>query len=70
MRNTITVRIDDELAVWLKETAKRTGTSQGQIVRELLENARAARPSQPFMRLAGSVDGPRKLSVRKGFSRS
>jgi hypothetical protein len=35
-----------------------------------LERARAAGSGRPFMRLAGSVRGPKDLSTRKGFSPS
>lgn len=44
--------------------------SQGKIVRDQPDRARAGGPRQSFMRLAGSVRGPRALSSRKGFSRS
>jgi predicted transcriptional regulator len=70
MSNTITVRLDPELARWLEQTAAKTGVSQGKIVREQLEKARAKSKTPSFMRLAGSVRGPRNLSSRKGFSRS
>jgi predicted transcriptional regulator len=70
MSHTITVRLDSDLAEWLQKTAGRTGVPQGRIIREQLEKARTNRPSQLFMRLAGSVRGPRDLSARKGFSRS
>ena len=70
MSQTITVRLNKELAEWLEETASKTGLSQGQIVRQQLERAKTAKPNQPFMRLAGSIRGlPRDLSKRKGFSR-
>lgn len=70
MGHTITIRLDAELAAWLQEHAKKTGQSQGQIVRAQLEKARAASPEKPWMRLAGSVRGmPRDLSKRKGYSR-
>jgi hypothetical protein len=68
MGHTLTVRLDKALAEWLEEEAKRTGLSQGRIVREQLERARLGAGRQPFMRLAGSVKGPRELSRRKGFS--
>lgn len=69
--HTITVRLDRELAAWLEETARRTGVSQGQIVREQLAKAKAARANRSFMRLAGGIRGlPRDLSQRKGYSRS
>lgn len=70
MSHTITIRLTKELAVWLEDTAKRTGVSQGQIVRDQLEKAKAGDDSRPFMRLAGSVTGPKDLSSRKGFSKS
>jgi len=69
MGHTITVRLSKELAAWLEEVAARTGVSQGKIVRDQLDRARAAGPRKSFMRLAGSVRGPRDLSSRKGFSR-
>ena len=61
---------DTTLAGWLEDTAKRTGVSQGQIIREQLEKAKSGSPSLSFMHLAGRVRGTRNLSQRKGFSRS
>jgi len=70
MGHTITIRLGKEISAWLEQTARRAGVSQGQIVREQLEKAKAAGGSRPFMRLAGTVRGPRALSRRKGFSTS
>lgn len=70
MGKTLTVRLTRELAEWLEATARRTGVAQGRIVREQLERARAESHGQAFMRLAGTVQGTRDLSTRKGFSRS
>lgn len=70
MGNTLTIRLTRELAEWLERTAADTGRSQGQIVRDQLEQARTRRSGRPFMRLAGRVKGPADLSARKGFSRS
>jgi hypothetical protein len=70
MRNTITVRLGEELATWLEEEAARTGVSQGKVIRDQLERAKAGGGARPFMRLAGRIRGPRDLSKRKGFSRS
>jgi hypothetical protein len=70
MGHTITVRLGRELAEWLEESARRAGVPQGRIVRDQLEKARAAGQRQAFLRLAGTVRGPRDLSSRKGFSRS
>lgn len=69
MSHTITVRLTKELATWLEQTAVKTGVSQGRIIREQLERARASASTQAFMGLAGAVRGPRDLSSRKGFSR-
>jgi len=68
MGHTITVRLDKPLAEWLEEESRRTGLSQGKIVREQLERAKQGRP-RSFMRLAGAASGPKTLSRRKGFSR-
>ena len=68
MGHTITVRLTKELAEWLEETAARTGASQGKLVRDQLERARASGVRRGFMRLAGSIRGPKNLSRRKGFA--
>jgi predicted transcriptional regulator len=68
MSHTITVRLDPDLATWLEQTARKTGVSQGQIVRDQLR-AQSKKTERRFMRLAGCVDGPRNLSSRKGFSK-
>lgn len=70
MGHTITVRLDSDLAEWLERESKRTGVSQGKIVRDQLERAKAVASAQAFMRLAGIVrGGPPDVSTRKGFSR-
>jgi predicted transcriptional regulator len=69
MRHTITVRLQRDLASWLEDTAKRTGRSRGQIVREQLAKAKADKSARAFLRWAGSIAGPPDLSQRKGFSR-
>jgi hypothetical protein len=70
MSHTITVRIDPDLAAWLERAAAKSGVSQGKLIRDQLEKARAGAGTQSFLRLAGSVRGPKDLSSRKGFSRS
>ena len=70
MGHTLTIRLDKELAVWLEQTAVRAGVSQGRIIREQLERARATGPTQSFMRLAGALRGPKDLSARRGFSKA
>jgi predicted DNA-binding protein len=69
MGNTITVRLPEELAAWLAETARRTGMPVGRIIREQLERAKAEAGNQRFLRLAGKISGPSDLSSRKGFAR-
>jgi predicted transcriptional regulator len=68
MSNTLTVRLPEDLAAWLDQTARKSGVSRSRIVRTELERARNA-SRQPFLRLAGAVAGPKDLSTRKGFSR-
>lgn len=68
MRNTLTIRLPDDLAEWLTQTARETGVPRGRIIREQLELARRSN-KRPFLRLAGLVAGPADLSTRKGFSR-
>ncbi len=70
MRQTITVRLSNDLAAWLESTAAKSGVSQGKLVRDQLEKARTSNGAQAFMRWAGAVRGPKNLSNRKGFSRS
>jgi hypothetical protein len=67
MGNTISVRLPEDLARWLEESARRAGISKGRLIRDELERARTS-AGRPFMRLAGAVSGPRGLSNRKGFS--
>jgi len=69
MGTTLSIRLSEELAQWVAEQAKATGRSQGSLVKEALQKIRQAEQSKPFMKLAGSVDGPEDLSRRKGFSR-
>ena len=70
MSHTITARLSTELAAWLEQVATEAGVSQGQIVRDQLEQAKARGARRSFMRLAGTVRGAKDLSARKGFSRS
>ena len=70
MSHTITVRLSKDLADWLEETAARSGVSQGRIIRDQLEQSRSGAGTKRFMKLAGSVSGPRDLSARKGFAKA
>lgn len=68
MSHTITVRLNKDLAEWLAETARRTGVSQGKVVRDQLEKAKTSAGGRPYMRWAGCAVGPKDLSMRQGFS--
>jgi hypothetical protein len=68
MSNTITVRLPEDLAQWLDAASRKAGVPRGRIIRDQLQLARK-REKRPFLRLAGSIDGPPDLSSRKGFSR-
>lgn len=70
MGHKITIRLSEELVEWLARAAAKTGVPQGRIVRDQLEKAKAGDSSQPYMRLAGAVRGPKDLSARKGYLRS
>lgn len=69
MSKTLTIRLTDEQAAWLAQAARRTGLPQGRIIRDQIELARTSGSLPSFMRLAGAIDGPDDLSMRKGFSR-
>jgi predicted transcriptional regulator len=68
MGNTLSLRLPEDLAKWLDETARKSGIAKGKLIRQELEKMRSAQ-EQPFMRLAGKLSGPTNLSSRKGFSR-
>jgi hypothetical protein len=68
MSNTITIRLPDDLDQWLDKESKRTGLPKGQIVREQLELSRTRKARQPFLDLAGSVEGTPGLSRKRGFA--
>ena len=69
MSNTLTIRLPDDLSRWLEEEARATGLPKGKIVKDQLERLRNAQVRQPFLDLAGRVDGPPGLSAKKGFSK-
>ncbi len=67
MGNTITIRLPEELGKWLEEESRLTGLPKGWIVRELLELSRTRKARQPFLDVAGSVEGMPNLSSNRGF---
>jgi hypothetical protein len=67
MSNTISIRLPEDLENWLTEESRVTGIPKGRIVREQLEHLRTQRARQPFLDLAGSVEGVPELSSKKGF---
>ena len=70
MGHTVTVRLDRDLAEWLERESKKSGESQGKIIRDSLTRARSEAASQAFMKHAGRARLDPRLSTRKGFSRS
>lgn len=68
MRNRITIRLPDDLDQWLEKESKRTGLPKGRIVRDQLEISRTRKARQPFLDLAGSVEGAPGLSRKRGFA--
>jgi hypothetical protein len=61
--------MSDELVDWLKRVSKRTGIPVGRLIREEMDRLRRGLKSKAFLELAGEIEGPADLSVRKGFSR-
>ena len=68
MSKTLTIRLPEDLSRWLDEEALATGLPKGKIVKEQLERLRNAKARQPFLDLAGKVEGAPDLSTKKGFS--
>jgi len=70
MSRTLTIRITDKIAEWLKHTSRTSGIQVGRIVREQLQRAMTeSERDKPFMKLIGIFAGPGDLSARKGFSK-
>ncbi len=69
MSDTITIRLTEELATWLRSTARKTGVPVGRLVREQLERAKRETGDKPFLRYVGVMTGPPDLSSRKGYSK-
>jgi len=70
MGNTITIRLPEDLDHWLEEQSRITGLPKGRIVREQLERSRTETRRQPFLDLAGGMEGDPGLSQKRGFSKS
>jgi len=71
MTRRLTIRLNDELLSWLKETSRKTGTPVARLIRQQLENAKSNGGTRRFLRHVGAMSGrPHDLSSRKGFSSS
>jgi hypothetical protein len=70
MGKTLTIRKSAEDESWLRQQQQRTARSQGEIVKDLLRQARARKPeNHPLMRFCGDLPlADRKASSKKGFS--
>jgi hypothetical protein len=69
MRNTLTLRLSEDLRRWLEDESRATKLPMGRIVRDHLDRARLRKACQPFLELAGAIDGKRGLSRKRGFER-
>jgi len=69
MSNSITIRLPEELYQWLEEESRTTGLPKGRIVREQIELSKLRKARQPFLDLAGRIEGERGLSRKRGFQR-
>jgi hypothetical protein len=71
MGNTLSIRLPQELLDRLRQVSRRTGLTVGRIVRQAVETNLSEKHGEekPWMKYAGTVDGPPDLSSRKGFSR-
>lgn len=67
MSDSFTIRLPKELHQWLEEEARATGLPKGRIVRQHLEASRTRKARQPFLDLAGSIQGKPTLSRKRGF---
>jgi predicted transcriptional regulator len=69
MSTTLSIRLPDDLADWIKSTAENTNQTQGEVVRQELEKARQTSTEKPWMKFAGAVSGPKDLSMHEGFDK-
>jgi predicted transcriptional regulator len=70
MRNTLTIRLPEELLKRLREKSRRTGLPMGHVVRQALESTLDSNVNEAWRKYAGILkDGPPDLSSRKGYSR-
>ena len=71
MRDTLTVRLDDELAAALRREAKESGLPRGAIVR-LAVAAHLSRSGGPSVMSThfGTMRGPADLSTNKAYRRT
>ena len=70
MEETLTVRIDAELAAWLRQEARRRNTSKGEVVRVALREGQAQKrksAGETLSGLRGIVTGPRDLSTNRAY---
>jgi hypothetical protein len=64
----LTIRVTDELLVWLKEMSRRTDYRWDGLFAIQLERAKAEKGNRRFLSLADEINGPSDLSSREGFS--
>lgn len=71
MRDTLTVRLDEDLADALNREARETGRPKGEIVRQAVAaHLRRTAPRSVMSRYFGVVRGPSDLSTNKAYRRA
>lgn len=71
MRETLTIRLGDELAEALQQEARQTGLSKGEIAREAIAARLRKAGGLPVMsRHFGTMRGPGDLSTNKVYRRA
>jgi hypothetical protein len=67
---TLTIRLDEELAQSLREAARQSGLSKGEIVRQAIEaRLKRGHKRSVIQRYFGVVQGPKDLSTNKKYRR-
>jgi hypothetical protein len=71
MKETLTIRLSEELAEALEEEARESGRSKGEIAREALaSNLKKKKQLTVMRRYFGTVSGPSDLSTNKAYRRA
>jgi hypothetical protein len=71
MRDTLTIRLNEDLAEALREESRQSGLPKGEIVRQAIAaRLRHAGSASVMSRHFGEMDGPADLSTNKAYRRA